>query len=96
MSKIELCVSCLTKLKEAAARGGSAGSREDKMRASRMGVEVRQLKALKLTFDGYTLSIQDWATKLGISRKTIYRRMAMKLPTDKILAPHGAEHLPVL
>jgi len=90
---IKLCEPCRTMLAEAASRGGHAGSRESKVRAGELGAAMRQLKAKKITHNGKTLSVVQWATLLGIGKQTIWRRIRKGKPPQQILMPHGAEHL---
>lgn len=94
--KIQLCEPCLEKLAAASARGGRAGSHEDKVRASELAAANRRRRATKLTFDGKKLSVADWSKQTGISRKTLYRRINLKLPVDQILLAHGAQGASVL
>lgn len=97
MSKIELCDACLAKLKRAAARGGRAGDTEAKIRASRLGVEVRRQHATRLIFQGRELLVADWAKAVGVSKKTVYRKLKEGLDAQGIIrSMHGAEHLPAV
>jgi transcriptional regulator of acetoin/glycerol metabolism len=93
---LELCEPCLTKLRAAAARGGRSGSRESKVKAAIASVAERRKTAARLTFNGKTLSIIDWAKRIGVAKKTIYRRLKRNMPIEKVLSKHGAEHLPLL
>jgi transcriptional regulator of acetoin/glycerol metabolism len=84
---IKLCKACLKKLQTVAARGGRAGSRLDKVRASKLAARARIKKAKTLTFDGQTLRVSQWAKKTGISKKTLYRRIDEGLDDAAILYP---------
>lgn len=42
-----------------------------------------------LTYQGETLCILDWSIKTGISRATIYYRLRLGWPIEKVLTPMG-------
>jgi len=90
---IKLCRKCLKKLQTVAARGGRAGSRLDKVRASKLAARARMKKAKTLTFDGKTLRVSQWAKKVGISRKTLYRKINAGIPTGQILSEHAEKYM---
>ena len=41
-----------------------------------------------ITYKGETLSIQQWADKLGLSRNTIVNRMMRGYPLEQVLSPY--------
>ena len=91
MSKINLCPSCLSQIKAVASKGGLAGTRADKLRASRLGVIARAETALKLTHNGRTMPVVEWAKVTGIPKRTLWRRLRRSLPVEQVLAKHGAK-----
>ena len=44
-------------------------------------------KTVKLTFNGETMSVAQWARKLGFDRHTLYSRIKIGLPIEEVLSP---------
>lgn len=44
-------------------------------------------KTVRLTFNGRTMSISDWAEEIGLSRSTVYARWFQGMPIDEVLYP---------
>ena len=47
----------------------------------------------KLSYQGVTQSVPDWAEQLGVHRKTIYRRLRSGLPVEQVLSTGRVQHV---
>lgn len=65
--------------------------------ATRKAQALNRRSNHRLTLNGVTAAITEWAERLGISRKTIENRLKLGLPIDKVLSPvrHGRSWRPL-
>lgn len=58
-----------------------------------VSTETRKWKHTKLTFDGLTLSVSEWARRTGLQRSTIIGRIERGWPLNKVLRKDKWKHL---